>query len=154
MKNLKLGLDIIGREYLGIDQTEVEEIRPIMFEGYQFNGAKMFRQDYRDKIYRTDIYEKAVIFFTKNELHMYKVSLNAIEEKKTETTNVYFYEDIVSVSTEQEFYKHYNQNIEYMSFKLTTRGGNAASVALKGNNDIQRSVNAMRAMIKEKKAKA
>lgn len=43
--------------------------------------------------------------------------------------------------------------IEYISFNLISRGGNNIDIALFGTEDRQRSINAMRAMIKEKKTR-
>ncbi len=140
------------REYLGIDESEVEEIEPITFEGYKYVGAKKLRKDPEDNLWRTDLYEKATIFFTANELHLYKVSYDCWNDTIGENTDVYFYEDVVSVSTNNEVEKVANNTINYISFKLVSRGGNSLSIALKADDNIQRSVNAMRALIKEKKS--
>lgn len=145
----KLGSD--AREYLGLDASEVDEIEPIAFEGYKFIGASHTRKDEADDLWRSDLYEKVIVFFTKNEIHLYKVFLNTLTEKITETTDVLFYDDVVSVSTKNEVEKIGNNSIEYISFNLVSKGGNNVSIALNGNDNRQRSINAMRAMIKEKK---
>lgn len=145
----KLGSD--AREYLGLDASEVDEIEPIAFEGYKFIGASHTRKDEADELWRSDLYEKVIVFFTKNEIHLYKVFLNTLTEKITETTDVLFYDDVVSVSTKNEVEKIGNNSIEYISFNLVSKGGNNVSIALNGNDNRQRSINAMRAMIKEKK---
>lgn len=139
------------QEYLGLDETEICEIEPISFEGYSFKNASNARCDRDDKLWRTDRYEKLIVFFTQNEIHMYKINLNTLTEKIIETTNVVFYEDIVSLSTELETETFQGKTHEYISFNITTKGGNTLNVALKGTKDVQRSVNAMRAMVKEKK---
>lgn len=141
------------REYLGLDSAEVDEIAPISFEGYKFTGATQVKKDENDGLYRSDLYEKVTIFFTKDELHVYKVFVNTLTEKVTETTDVLFYEDVVSVSTKNESQTVLGNTIEYISFNLISRGGNNIDIALFGTEDRQRSINAMRAMIKEKKTR-
>lgn len=140
-----------AREYLGLDSSEIDEIEPISFEGYKYSGASRIRKDPEDGRWRSDLYERVTVFFTKNEIHLYKVFLNTLSEKITETTDVLFYDDVVSVSTKNEVEKIGNNNIEYISFNLVSKGGNNISIALDGNDTRQRSINAMRAMIKEKK---
>ena len=139
------------REYVGLDSSEVEEIDPISFEGYKYISAEKIRKDPTDGLWRSNLYEKVTIFFTSNEVHIYKIFLNTITSKTTETTDVLFYDDIVSVSTKNETEKAGNDSIDYISFNLVSKGGNNMSVAINGNEDSQRSINAMRAMIKEKK---
>lgn len=152
MVNEKLArLSSDARDVLGLDSTEVEEIAPISFEGYKFAGRTKIRKDNKDQIWRSDLYEKVIIFFTQNEIHLYKQNLNTLTEKVIETTDVMFYDDVVSVATKSEVEKVGNQTIEYISFNLVSKGGNSVSIALRGDDSRQRSVNAMRAMIKEKK---
>lgn len=151
VKKMLKNLGSDPKEYLGLDDSEIEEIDPVSFEGYKFSGADKVRKDPKDGLWRSDQYEKVTIVFTINEVHIYKCFLNIISGKITETTDVMFYEDIVSVSTKNETEKIGNQVIEYVSFNLVSKGGNNMSVAINGNDNRQKSINAMRAMIKEKK---
>ena len=139
------------REYVGLDSSEIEDIDPISFEGYKFIGAGKVRKDDTDGLWRSDLYEKATIFFTGNEVHIYKVFLNILSGKTTEASDVLFYDDIVSISTKNEIEKVGKESIEYISINLVSKGGNNMSIAIKGNEDRQKSINAMRALIKEKK---
>ncbi len=139
------------REYVGLDSSEIEEIEPISFEGYKFVGATKVRKDEQDKKWRSDLYERVIVFFTNSEVHIYKVFLNIFTGKTTEITDVLFYDDVVSVSTKNEIEKVGNETIEYITFNLVSKGGNSVSVAIDVNDNRQKSINAMRAMIKEKK---
>ena len=138
------------KEYLGLDDSEVMEIEPIEFGGYKFLGADKYKKG-KDGLYRSNLYEKATIYFTANEVHMYKAFFNSISGVVNETTEVLFYSDIVSVSTDNETEKIGDVSINYLRFVLTSTGGKQFSVALLGNDNRQRSINAMRALIKEKK---
>ena len=152
VKNKISSLGSNPREYVGLDSSEVEEIAPIVVEGYKFNGASKIRKDNKDALWRSDLYERAIIFFTLNEVHIYKAILNTLTEKITETTDVLFYEDIVSVSTKNEVFRTNNGNtIEYITFNLVSKGGNSMNIAIDNNKNVHNSINAMRAMIKEKK---
>ena len=138
------------KEYLGLDESEVMEIEPIEFSGYLFHNADGYKQG-KDGLFRSNLFEKATIFFTRNEVHMYKATANSISGKVNETTEVLFYNDIVSVSTDNEIEKLGSNSIEYLTFVLSSKGGNQFKVALLGTDNRQRSINAMRALIKEKK---
>ena len=151
VKQMTASLGTNAMEYVGLDSSELEEIEPISFEGYKFVGAKKVMKDPKDQMWRSDLYEKAIVFFTNSEVHLYKVFLDILTGKKTETTDVFFYDDIVSVSTKNEVEQVGGSSVDYTSSNLTSKGGNSVSVALYGNEDRQKSINAMRAMIKEKK---
>ncbi len=140
------------KEYLGLDDSEVMEIDPIEFGGYKFSDAVKKKKG-GDGLFRSNLYEKATIFFTRNEVHMYKAVYNSISKAINETTEVLFYSDIVSVSTDNESKSLGDESVDYLTFVLTSTGGKQFSVALLGNDNRQRSINAMRALIKEKKLK-
>lgn len=135
---------------LGIDETEVQEIEPITFEGYSFTGAKIVKQGI-DQKFRSNKYHNVIIFFLANEAHVYKYTFDTTEQKSTEETEVYFYKDIVSVSTSYDTIEVLSRKIECEYFKLTTAGGNALSVSILNSENAQQSINAMRALLREKK---
>ena len=96
-----------------------------------------------------------MIFFSQNEMHCYTLRFKTTEQEQVEETDVFFYQDIVSASTTSNTEtitvgkKQKTVNIE--AFKLTTKGGNAIIVNLLNAADAQNSVNAMRALLREKK---
>lgn len=141
------------KEYLGLDETEIMEIEPIVFDGYKFDDFKYFKKG-NDSVYRTHMFERATIFFTHNEVHMYKAIANSITGQINEITEVLFYDDIVSVATQNKSTHYGKYSIDFLSFILTSKGGSTFEVALRGNDSRQRSINAMRALIKEKKTKS
>lgn len=146
---------------LGIDEDEVNEIAPIVMGGYRFNGATRFKQG-ADGKWRTNRYETVVLYFSPREVHCYTYSVDTTNPNVSpkEDTEVYFYQDIVTVSTSSE-----SQNVtdsktgkssvaNYESFVLRTTGGNALTVAVSGaeGTDVQRSINAMRQLLRQKKS--
>lgn len=135
---------------LGVDEDEVKEIAPISFDGYVYKGASQAKKG-KDGLWRTNKYECVKLFFSEHEVHCYTYNFDTTSQKQTEATDVYFYKDIVSVSTASDSVQVLGQNVDYEYFKLTTAGGTALSVSLRDVSNAQRSINAMRALLKVKK---
>ena len=135
---------------LGIDEDEVREAAPISFGGYKYIGADKLKRG-EDRLYRTNKYETVMLFFSSNEVHCYTYTFDTTMSKQTEATDVYFYKDIVSVSTASDSVKVLETDVEYEAFKLTTAGGTSISISLRDVDNAQRSINAMRSLIKSKK---
>lgn len=135
---------------LDVDEDEVKEIAPISFDGYVYKGASQAKKG-KDGLWRTNKYESVMLFFSEHEVHCYTYNFDTTSQKQTEATDVYFYKDIVSVSTASDTVQVLGQNVDYEYFKLTTAGGTALSVSLRDVSNAQRSINAMRALLKTKK---
>ena len=137
---------------LGLDESEANEISPISFDGYVIKGYDYAKKG-EDGKWRTNKYQSTTLFFSANEVHCYTYSYSTTEEKKTESTDVYFYKDIVSVSTASDTIKYPEETkeTEYEYFKLTTTGGTALSVTLRDKDGAQESINNMRKLLKQKK---
>lgn len=135
---------------LGIDEDEVKEIAPISFDGYVYEGTTQVKRG-ADGLWRTNKYESVILFFSEHEVHCYTYNFDTTFQKQTESTDVYFYKDIVSVSTASDTIQVLGQNVDYEYFKLTTAGGTALSVSLRDVDNAQRSINAMRVLLKTKK---
>lgn len=140
---------------LGVDEDEVREISPIMFDGYRYdNGAKI--KQGKDGKYRSNKYQAVIFFFSSNEVHCYTYDFSLTEDSQRESTDVYFYKDLVSVSTQTEgtsysVGKGKSSQFDYEYFKLTTTGGTSISCNVRNVDDAQRSINGMRSLIKSKK---
>lgn len=137
---------------LGVDEDEVNEIAPITFDGYVVKGFDYAKKG-KDNKWRTNKYRSTTLLFSAHEVHCYTYTFSTTEEKKSEETDVYFYKDIVSVSTASDTVKFEGETkeTEFEYFKLTTAGGTALQVALRDVDGAQRSINAMRQLLKQKK---
>ena len=149
------GLKSKALSKLGIDEDEVKEIEPIVLGGYDFDHFNLCKLG-KDNIWRTNRYEVIYLFFSQNEVHCYSYEFCTTEEKKTESTDVYFYQDIVSASTASSVVKLTDdkgaqKDYEYESFKLTTAGGTTLNVSMRDADEAQRSINAMRQLLRAKK---
>lgn len=97
------------------------------------------------------------IFFSRSELHCYTIIFKTTENLILgEATDVYFYQDIVSASTASVNDKITIDGKELIinaeAFKLTTKGGTSLTVNIIDSRHAQESVNAMRALLREKKS--
>ena len=137
---------------LGVDEDEVNEISPITFDGYVVKGFDHAKKG-KDNKWRTNRYRSTTLLFSANEVHCYTYTFSTTEEKKSEETDVYFYKDIVSVSTASDTIRFNGEtkDTEFEYFKLTTAAGTALQVALRDIDGAQRSINAMRQLLKQKK---
>lgn len=135
---------------LGIDEDEVKEIAPISISGYEYKNYDLVNPG-KDSLWRTNQYKYIMLFFSQNEVHCYTYKFKTTIDNQTEDTDVYFYKDIVSVSTSSETVKINNIDVSYEYFKLTTAGGTSLSVSIRDKDDAQRSINAMRQLLKLKK---
>ena len=141
---------------LGVDKSEVNEIAPIILGGYEFENADKVKQG-KDKRWRSNVYKAIMLFFSRNEFHCYTARFKTTEDNiLSEATDVYFYQDIVSASTASVSDKVKVDDdkeiiIHSEAFKLTTKGGTSITVNLLNSRQGQESVNAMRALLREKK---
>lgn len=139
---------------LGIDEDEVNEIAPISFDGFVYDNALIKRG--KDGKHRSSKYQAVMFFFSGSEVHCYTYDFSIVESSQSESTDVYFYKDIVSVSTQTEgseysVGKGKSSKFDYEYFKLTTSAGTSISCAVRNIDDAQRSVNGLRNLIKIKK---
>lgn len=139
-------------EKLGLDEDEVKEIEPIIMSDYKFLGASKVKKG-KDLKWRSNLYEIVIMFFSRDEIHCYRRIINTIENQIFESTDVYFYRDIVSISTDASTEKIGNNVINYSSFKIMTTAGTSLSTARRDSKDVEESIHAMRALIREKKKK-
>jgi hypothetical protein len=149
---------------LGLDPDQVSAADPIVVSGYDID-AKNSEIKYRkgkDGVYRSSQYKVTVFFFSAEQVHSFFQTFSLIKDEHFDSTDEYFYRDIVSVSTAQmkveiplgmnvqgKNVKKVHINYDY--FKLMTSGGNSIEAAFDKSEDINRSVSAMRNLLKIKK---
>lgn len=144
------GLQERALNKLGLDSSEVEEIKPLVFSSYTYKGATKHKIG-QDNKSRTNRYEAVMLFFLQDEVHCYTYRFYTTMNKKTETTDVYFYSDIVSATTSSEETKIDKETFNYEYFELCTSGGTKLTVSLKDVDHAQETINAMRSMLRERK---
>jgi len=137
---------------LGLDEENLREAEPIMVKGYNFDGkmgehSKMKRG--RDNILRSSDYQITLFYFSKDQVHSYVRVFSIINDIFFESTEEYFYRDLVSVSTTQE------QTVAGAvdCFRLTTSGGTSVTATFSSADadNVHRAISAMRNLLKSKK---
>ncbi len=94
---------------LGLDESQVNEIEPVHFEGYVFDDKKAYSLKGKDNLWRSSAYQVTWIFFSDSQVFVYQYTFNMDEDGKKEATEEYFYRDITNFSTgsesvEKEYY--------------------------------------------------
>lgn len=105
-----LNLKQRGLNKIGIDESQIDDIsegkeeasgvRSFSVRGISLQGY--YRQAVNNT-YRTQYYEVTWIYFTKEQILTYNIKFDLLDlNRKTESTEEFFYDDIVSVSTSSE----------------------------------------------------
>ena len=85
---------------IGLDEEEVSEISPAMFEGFVYQNAYA-KQNASGK-WVSSAYQVSWIFFSSSQVYLYSYTFNMDEDKKNERTDEFFYKDVTSFSTLSE----------------------------------------------------
>ena len=141
---------------LGIDEDQVTEISPIFFDGYAFNN---FEDPYFKKEgnrWRSSNYEAAAFFFSAEQVYCYKFILSLTQNSTKESTEEYFYKDIVAAATQSDIFSHKEGknsiSIKHEFFQLTTSGGTSISASFRDHVQAERSINGMKQLLRAKKS--
>ena len=137
---------------LGINNEAVKEIPPIVFDGYIYNDA-MVKKGIDGK-YRSDKYKALVFFFSSNEIYCYSYEFSLTSDVQNETTYVFQYRDIESVSLQTEHASttiEKNTSFDYTVFKLAAKDGKSLACTVNIAKKAQNSVKNMLAIIEQKK---
>jgi hypothetical protein len=154
--------EIVGRALrkLGLDLDEVKLIDPIVVGGYFLGslGTPSRVKKGKDGRIRISNFEIVVLFFGEQELHAYKYQISLIADEGGEHTDVYFYRDVVSVSTNSS-----SRSVSVVGetkpevwrsevFTLTTSGGTAVECSMSATDETAtRAIQAARQLVRNKK---
>ena len=85
---------------IGLDEDEVSEIPPAMFEGFVYKNAYA-KQNASGK-WVSSAYQVSWVFFSSTQVYLYSYTFNMDEDKKNDRTDEFFYKDVTSFSTLSE----------------------------------------------------
>jgi len=155
VKNLK---DLALQKH-GLDADQVKEADPILFSGYYYENIRSgcLYQIGKDNLYRSSNYEAVIFLFSAEQVYCYTNRFSIIADEKQESTDEYFYKDIVSASTASNTKTYTNKanqekTINYQFFKLTTSGGTSISASVLNMGDAERAINGMKSLLRNKKS--
>ena len=155
LNGLNLRQKAIAR--IGLDEDQLKEIPPVYFHGYGFKGARSrYGADGRA---RTSKYEVAYLFFSSSQVYMYSYTFDLINDSKQEKAEEYFYKDVTNFTTYSETEvittagctgKETTKNYDTNLFSLSA-GGEKFICSISGVADADKSINAMKQKLREKK---
>ncbi|MFD1485504.1 hypothetical protein ACFQ5J_09705 [Lacticaseibacillus baoqingensis] len=143
---------------IGLDEDEIKEISPIRLEGPVFKNAYSKKMD--NGKFTSSRYQVTWIFFSKTQVHLYTYTFDMDEDKKQESTEEYFYQDVTSFTTSNmtETAKYMDgqvektREVETSKFKMVVPGDQML-VAMDGDvQSAEESIQGMKSMLREKKS--
>lgn len=149
---------------IGLDEDQVKEIPPVCLQGFRFDRA--WAKKTAAGRWVSSSYEVAWLFFSSTQLYLYSMRLNLDEDKKSESTQEFFYKDITALTTLTRNYssaddegkervKAFGDNkieLETAVFQITVPG-EKLTVAMDSDEvpDHEAVVQAMKQKLREKK---
>ena len=155
----KLNIKQKALNKLGIDESEVNEIEPVVFEGFNYSGNYML------KGIRSSKYEITWLFFSDKEMYMYNYIFDMISSSISERTEEYFYKDITNFSsmTESIEYQYLGKgsgcgnstkwekgSLDSSKFSIIVPG-DKFSCSMLNTPDFERKIQGMKQKLREKK---
>lgn len=139
---------------IGLDEDELQEIPPIMFEGFTFKNAWSKRRANGNWV--SSAYQVSWLFFSATEVYIYQYTMNMDEDKKSESTEEYFYRDVTSFNTRTETENakdnHGNKiEVESNKFAIIVPGATLCVALDDSNGDFEAAIQGMRQKLREKK---
>jgi hypothetical protein len=139
---------------IGLDEDEVNEIAPAMFEGYTFKNA--YAKKRANGKWVSSAYQVSWVFFSSTQVYIYRHTFNMDEDKKNESTDEFFYKDVTSFSTSSETEQAHGLGdnkfeVETNKFCMVVPG-DKLYVSMDGVADSEAIIQAMKQKLREKKA--
>jgi hypothetical protein len=139
---------------IGLDEDQVSEIFPAMFEGFVYKNAYAKRQANGGWV--SSSYQVSWVFFSSDQIYLYSYTLNMDDDNKKEQTDEFFYKDVTSFSTSSETEKakgNAGQQIEVETNKFAmVVPGDKLYMSMDGVIDADRIIQGMKQKLREKKA--
>ncbi len=149
---------------IGLDESQVSEIRPVRFDGYVFDDKKAYARCGKDRIWRSSAYQVSWIFFSNTQVYVYQYTFNMDEDGRRESTEEYFYRDITNFSTSSDAVEkevvdkvsctgkttYIRKNVETNRFALIVPG-DKFYCSMKQSDYSEKAIQGMKAKLREKK---
>jgi hypothetical protein len=138
---------------IGLDEDEVSEIPPAMFEGFVYKNAYA-KQNASGK-WVSSAYQVSWVFFSSTQVYLYSYTFKMDEDKKNERTDEFFYKDVTSFSTLSE--SDTAHGLGRNTFEVTSEQfamvvpGDKLCLAMGDIQDADAIIQAMKQKLREKK---
>ena len=95
----------IALKRIGVDESQVDEVNPICFQGYEEDAGVLGRYG-NDGRLRTSQYSVTWVFFSNSQIFVFKIFMDLLTHKTKVVTNEYFYKDITNFSSRFSSYEY------------------------------------------------
>lgn len=167
-KGLFNGIDSMAFKKLGIDPSEVSLAKPVTFWGYRFKFPSVLGDEANNRALwvtggdgkdRSSEITMTGFYFGENSVYCYERTASLVSDALKESTEEYFYKDIVSVKTDSSDIPQVDANgreipgkrIRNEEFILTNMGGERRLCPVANAGEAEAAVMAFRALLKQKK---
>ena len=138
---------------IGLDEEEVNEIPPAMFQGFVYKNA--YAKKRANGHWVSSAYQVAWVFFSSTQVYIYRHTFNMDEDKKNESTDEFFYKDVTSFSTSSVTETAHGLGdkkfeVESNKFSMVVPG-DKLYVSMDGVADSESIIQAMKQKLREKK---
>lgn len=139
---------------IGLDEDQVNEIKPAMFEGFVFKNAYAKKRDNGNWV--SSAYQVSWVFFSSTQIYLYSYTFNMDEDNKGERTDEFFYKDVTSFSTTSGTETARGSGdkkieVETRNFTMVVPG-DKLNMSIDGVPDAESIIQAMKQKLREKKA--
>ena len=139
---------------LGIDEDQVNEIEPLMMEGYDFNDNTYSKRVGNDWV--SSAYQLTWLFFSAEQLYIYTRHFYMDETREDEDTQEYFYKDITAFKTGSKTVDQFDKltnarsTVNTETFSIVVPG-DTVDVALRNSHSLNDRIQGMKQLLREKK---
>ncbi|MDE7111377.1 MAG: hypothetical protein K2O38_05700 [Muribaculaceae bacterium] len=150
----------IALDKLGVDESEVTEVKPLFLQDYVFGDKDSYAKIGKDGKWRSSKYQVSWIFCSATHVYLYQYTFNTDEDGKKEVTEEYFYKDITNFSASSDTVetpywdnkqnKVMLKNVDSTRFRITVPGDSLYCV-MKQTPENEAAVKGLKAKLREKK---
>lgn len=145
---------------LGVDESEVTEVKPIYLDGYVFGDKNTYAKVGNDGLWRSSKYQASWIFCSATHVYLYQYTFNTDEDGKKVVTEEYFYKDITNFSASSDTVetpywdkkqkKIVLKNVDSTRFRITVPG-NSLYCVMAQTDENEAAVKGLKTKLREKK---
>lgn len=150
---------------IGMEEEDVQEVRPIHFEGFDYAPKSSLSLFGKDRKWRSSHYQLSWIFCSGTQVYVWQYTFSTIDDTKKERTEEYFYKDITNFSTITETIEkevpvkvsckgevdYGIKSVEDKQFSIIVPGDRLNCQMEDANDDLEASIQGLKAKLREKK---
>ena len=150
----------VALDKLGVDESEVTEVKPMFLEDYVFGDKDSYAKIGKDGQWRSSKYQVSWIFCSATHVYLYQYTFNTDEDGKKITTEEYFYKDITNFSASSDTVEtpywdkkkkeFVLKNVDSTRFRITVPGDSIYCV-MDQTEENETAVKGLKAKLREKK---